>query len=325
MTDNIAVDRIYCGDMTSLAHPVASVVRVYIASTFTDMVLEKTELVNHIFPILKTYCKDRYGIEFQMVDMRWGIRDESTDDHMTTSICLEELEHCKRVSVGPSFFFLMGQKYGYRPLPNTVTADQFEHMLQGLESLNMEDGVRLLKKWYIKDLNCIPACYILQPISSILPNFFNSRNPKLQKVDQEKWVDTLNQLYKFILKGSEILKHAEKISEEEFQLLRMSVIEREFLKGIIEARDTKDDCFAFVRFVKINPFCTTILNCAELSTISAFLTWTKQLFTWIHLKMDQLTKMQGSWLSNLGMRNSKKLFTRETPRDSKLTGLGWMG
>ena len=277
MTDNIAVDRIYCGDMTNLAHPVAPIVRVYIASTFTDMVLEKTELVNHIFPILKNYCKDRYGIEFQMVDMRWGIRDESTDDHMTTSICLEELEHCKRVSVGPSFFFLMGQKYGYRPLPNSVTADQFEHMLQGLESLNMEDGVKLLKKWYVKDLNCIPVSYILQPISSMLPNFFNSRNPKLQTVDQEKWVDTLNQLYKFILKGSEILKHAEKISEKEFQLLRMSVIEREFLNGIVEAKDSKDDCFAFARYkLKFAIFFKTKSpSFLELSTISAFLTWIK--------------------------------------------------
>ena len=57
MTDNLAVDRIYCGDMTELQHPVAPVLRLYIASTFTDMVLEKTELVNHIFPALKEYCK----------------------------------------------------------------------------------------------------------------------------------------------------------------------------------------------------------------------------------------------------------------------------
>ena len=57
MTENIAVDRIYCGDMTELQHPVAPVLRLYIASTFTDMVLEKTELVNHIFPALKEYCK----------------------------------------------------------------------------------------------------------------------------------------------------------------------------------------------------------------------------------------------------------------------------
>ena len=71
-TDNIAVDRIYCGDMTNLAHPIAPIIRyaiiiemiltramarLYIGSTYTDMVLEKTELVNHIFPVIKEYCK----------------------------------------------------------------------------------------------------------------------------------------------------------------------------------------------------------------------------------------------------------------------------
>ena len=74
--------------------------------------------------------RDKYGIEFQPIDMRWGVRDESTDDHMTTNISLEELENCQNVSVGPSFFFLMGQKYGYRPLPTSVPGDQFECLLQ---------------------------------------------------------------------------------------------------------------------------------------------------------------------------------------------------
>ena len=63
MTDNLAVDRIYCGDMTELQHPVAPVLRLYIASTFTDMVLEKTELVNHIFPALKEYCKLEHDLK----------------------------------------------------------------------------------------------------------------------------------------------------------------------------------------------------------------------------------------------------------------------
>ena len=85
------------------------------------------------------------------------------------------------------------------------------------------------------------------PISSVLPNFLNSRNSKLQQQDQEAWFDTLTQLQKYILKGSEILRHSEKISESEFQLLRMSVIEREFNKGIVEAKDIKEDCFAIVR------------------------------------------------------------------------------
>ena len=33
--------------------------------------------------------RDKYGVEFQLVDMRWGVRDETTDDHMTTNICLQ--------------------------------------------------------------------------------------------------------------------------------------------------------------------------------------------------------------------------------------------
>ena len=39
----------------------------------------------------------------QVVDMRWGIRDEATDDHMTTELCMKEIETCQRLSVGPSF------------------------------------------------------------------------------------------------------------------------------------------------------------------------------------------------------------------------------
>ncbi len=35
--------------------------------------------------------RDKYAVEFQFVDMRWGVRDETTDDHMTTSICLQAL------------------------------------------------------------------------------------------------------------------------------------------------------------------------------------------------------------------------------------------
>ena len=35
--------------------------------------------------------------------MRWGIRDEATDDHMTTELCMKEIDTCQRLSVGPSF------------------------------------------------------------------------------------------------------------------------------------------------------------------------------------------------------------------------------
>ena len=39
----------------------------------------------------------------QVVDMRWGVRDEATDDHMTTTLCMQEIDNCQRLSIGPNF------------------------------------------------------------------------------------------------------------------------------------------------------------------------------------------------------------------------------
>ena len=35
--------------------------------------------------------------------MRWGIRDDAQDDHLTTNLCLAELLHCQQTSAGPNF------------------------------------------------------------------------------------------------------------------------------------------------------------------------------------------------------------------------------
>lgn len=35
--------------------------------------------------------------------MRWGVRDEATDDHMTTELCMREIINCQRLSMGPNF------------------------------------------------------------------------------------------------------------------------------------------------------------------------------------------------------------------------------
>ena len=35
--------------------------------------------------------------------MRWGVRDEATDDHMTSELCMREIRECQRLSTGPNF------------------------------------------------------------------------------------------------------------------------------------------------------------------------------------------------------------------------------
>ena len=39
----------------------------------------------------------------KVVDMRWGVRDESNDDHSTLELCLKEIRACQELSTGPNF------------------------------------------------------------------------------------------------------------------------------------------------------------------------------------------------------------------------------
>nr|KAG5713139.1 hypothetical protein BaRGS_007666 [Batillaria attramentaria] len=84
-----------------------------------------------VFPNLMQKCQEK-GYQFQIVDMRWGVRDEATDDHRTTDLCLREIELCKKISTGPCFMTLVSHKYG----------------------------------WFKEDKNSKPPKYVLLPIST---------------------------------------------------------------------------------------------------------------------------------------------------------------
>ena len=52
--------------------------------------------------------------------MRWGVRDEMTNEHMTTALCMTELRNCQRLSMGPNFIYFGAQKYGYRLVMSVI-------------------------------------------------------------------------------------------------------------------------------------------------------------------------------------------------------------
>ena len=47
-------------------------------------------------------------LSWKVVDMRWGVRDEMTNEHMTTDLCMTELRNCQRLSMGPNFIYFGG-------------------------------------------------------------------------------------------------------------------------------------------------------------------------------------------------------------------------
>lgn len=71
-------------------------------------------------------CYCILDVIWQVVDMRWGVRDEATDDHMTTELCMNEIRNCQRLSTGPNFVVFLGQKYGYRPIPTIIDGESIQ-------------------------------------------------------------------------------------------------------------------------------------------------------------------------------------------------------
>ena len=132
--------------------------RVFISSTFEDMKPERNALQNEVFPTLREYCRQR-NARFQAVDLRWGVSEQASYNQQTIPICLAELRRCQKVSPRPNFLILLGQRYGWIPLPHIIGADEFEQ----LERYIPRDDLKFINIWYRLDKNASPNEYCLLP------------------------------------------------------------------------------------------------------------------------------------------------------------------
>ncbi|XP_055384364.1 NACHT and WD repeat domain-containing protein 2 isoform X2 [Condylostylus longicornis] len=245
--DDRTIDLIFMGSLESLPPVSSKIVRIFTSSTFTDTTMERNTLMAKCYPRIKDYCREKHGLEFQVVDMRWGVRDEATDDHMTTELCMREIANCQRLSMGPNFVVFLGQKYGYRPIPTYILSSELQMMRDELTAMGVDGAA--LDLWYKKDNNAVPPISVLQPISSILVNFNNKRVPKLQAEDQAIWWDTLTKMQKLLRKAAQSLFNSGKFDKDTMHNYFMSVTEREVINGILSVKNTKNHCLAYVRYI----------------------------------------------------------------------------
>ncbi|GEM_PF-2272337 len=137
----------------------AKYIRFFISSTFADMELERNLLRDILIRLSEEYAKRGWQLEY--VDLRWGISREASLDNRTMSICLEELRRCQELSPKPNFILLLGNRYGWIPLPERVSLSSYE----ALEMTAYEDV--LFHKWYRLDENAlVEPVYVLMPRTS---------------------------------------------------------------------------------------------------------------------------------------------------------------
>jgi hypothetical protein len=133
--------------------------RSFVSSTFSDLKVERNALQERVFPRLRELC-ERHGCRFQAIDLRWGVNEEAALDQRTMRICLVEIARCQHVTPRPNFIVLVGNRYGWRPLPYEIEANEFEKILAGLSNTG---NAERLTYWYRKDENADPSVYVLQP------------------------------------------------------------------------------------------------------------------------------------------------------------------
>jgi hypothetical protein len=140
------------------------VIRVFVSSTFSDMKHERNALEADAFPKLEQLCQ-RQGFQFQAIDLRWGVSTEAGLDHRTMRICFDELRRAQEISPRPNLLILLGNRYGWRPLPEEISVEEFhtlEHAAAQIPGSADKSAVAVLGEWYREDTNAVPPVCLLQ-------------------------------------------------------------------------------------------------------------------------------------------------------------------
>lgn len=133
--------------------------RIFLSSTFGDFQNEREAMRAKVFPVLENRCR-QYGAAFEVVDLRWGVSEADGLSHDTLRICLDEVAACRLLSPRPNFVMLIGDRYGWRPLPADIPADEFDTLLATLTNTSERD---MLQTWYKRDDNAVPQQHRLMP------------------------------------------------------------------------------------------------------------------------------------------------------------------
>jgi hypothetical protein len=104
-----------------MTQEVGQTFRVLVSSTFSDLKAERDALQARVFPRLREFCARR-GARFQAIDLRWGASQQASRDQQTMNVCLGESERCQKVTPRPNFIVLLGDRYGWCPLPPQIPA-----------------------------------------------------------------------------------------------------------------------------------------------------------------------------------------------------------
>ena len=199
--------------------------RVFVSSTFEDLKDERDALQRCAFPPLAAVCES-LGARFQAIDLRWGVRDEAAVNQKTMEICLSEIARCQQTGIRPNFIILLGERYGWCPLPAHIEAAEFEAVRNRIAPRDRS----LIDSWYERDDNSVPPEYLLKARTG-------------EWVDANRWNDLERQMHAALCQGA---SEAGLPPERRFRY-EASATHQEILMGLGSTPEDAKHVFAFCR------------------------------------------------------------------------------
>lgn len=208
--------------------------RIFVSSTFDDFKEERNALQEQVFPYLRELCMLK-GTRFQAVDLRWGVSKEAAHAQQTMNICLQEIERSQATTPRPNFIILLGDRYGWRPLPTEIRSEDFGRLAHWLESQGQEGERRLaqLRNWYREDTNAIPSVHCLLPRTGEF-----AQDPKKAKKAEREILASLRE-------AAEQLP----VAPDERVKYGASATEQEITYGALRVKDADEHVHCFLRSI----------------------------------------------------------------------------
>ncbi|XP_025771637.1 NACHT domain- and WD repeat-containing protein 1 [Puma concolor] len=168
---------------------------------------------------------------FEVVDLRWGIRNTEATEHMTTELCLEELDRCRKTSIGPAFVALLGDQYGPCPVPTLIEEKEWEALRAQLTSKPRD--LELVAQHFRRDENAVPPTYLLKALGT-----------------SEGCGPEEATLTSVLRSGAQEARRLGLITQEQWHRYHWSVIEWEIDRGLLSLTDGDRGATIFLREIQ---------------------------------------------------------------------------
>ncbi|XP_012941866.1 NACHT and WD repeat domain-containing protein 2 [Aplysia californica] len=214
----------------------AHVIRVYVCSVGTDSMTERDQFVQKVYPRLRHYCKHKYGLEFQVVDLAWGLCPEEIDrqtDVTLTPLRIREIQRCHALSAGPNFVAFVGQRYGPRSLPDVILGEEYDVIRLALHTHKGRDtrNAPFLDTCYVMDDNNIPPVYVLKDRTSLVPDLCDN-DEEVRKAAIQKWEEVQAEIRTLLRRGAELALQDGTMDGETKDRYFFSELENQMMLGV---------------------------------------------------------------------------------------------